>query len=87
MLKRYVAVKAIAGCALLIAGCGGGSDTTPIADHTPTPTPTTYTVGGAVTGLAASTNVVLTSNGANSTPVSSNAPFTFACRQRGPLMR
>jgi len=38
---------------------------------------TTYTIGGTVTGLTASTQVVLANNGGNNLTVSSNGSFTF----------
>src|ERR1035437_4142999 len=50
---------------LTFVGCGG-----------PTPTPTTYTIGGAVAGLSG-TGLVLQDNGGNSLPVSANGAFVF----------
>jgi uncharacterized repeat protein (TIGR03803 family) len=40
-------------------------------------TPTTFTVGGTVSGLASGTSVVLLDNGGDSTTVKSNTQFTF----------
>ncbi|MEO7432574.1 MAG: reprolysin-like metallopeptidase [Dokdonella sp.] len=56
-------------------GTIGSSNVTNVAVTCTTP-PTTYTVGGTVSGLAAS-GLVLTLNGANSLPVSANGTFTF----------
>jgi 6-phosphogluconolactonase (cycloisomerase 2 family) len=60
---------------LLIAGvlgaCGGGS--------TPTPTAPTYTIGGAVGGLAG-TGLVLQDNGGDDLAIPSSGAFTFATR-------
>lgn len=39
---------------------------------------TTYTIGGAVSGLAGGTTVVLQDNGGNATTVAANGPFTFS---------
>jgi DNA-binding beta-propeller fold protein YncE len=57
--------------ALLAAACSKSSGST-----TSAPTPTTYAIGGAVSGLAAS-GLVLELNGANDLAVSSNGQFTF----------
>src|ERR1035437_10372023 len=51
---------------LTFVGCGG-----------PTPTPTTYTIGGTVSGLSG-TGLVLQDNGADSLPVNADGAFTFA---------
>lgn len=40
-------------------------------------TPTTYTIGGTVSGLASGTSVVLLDNGGDSITVKANTPFTF----------
>ena len=40
-------------------------------------TPTTYTIGGAVSGLTSSTSVILLDNGGDSITVKSNTAFTF----------
>lgn len=59
------------GMALLaITGCGGGGPT-----GTP-PTTTTYTIGGAVSGLSG-TGLVLQENGGNNLSVSANGAFVF----------
>jgi hypothetical protein len=44
----------------------------------PPSAPTTYTIGGAVTGLASGQSVVLLNNGGNSTTVNSNTNFSFS---------
>jgi 6-phosphogluconolactonase (cycloisomerase 2 family) len=55
---------------LSLAACGGGgSDST---------TPATYTIGGAVTGLAAGAQIVLNDNGNDPLTVNANSAFTFA---------
>ena len=55
---------------LSFSGCGGGS-----ASRT-TPPPSTYTIGGTVSGLAG-TGLVLQDNGGDNLPVSANGGFTF----------
>jgi hypothetical protein len=56
--------------AVLLAGCSGGVGTPG------TPPPATYTVGGAVTGLAGS-GLILHNNGGDSVAVSSAGSFVF----------
>ena len=63
------AVAVVAG--VLLASCSSHS--------TPEPAQT-YQVGGTVSGLPASTSVVLRNNGADDLTVSANGPFTFATR-------
>lgn len=65
MLRRlkgpvWIAILVIVAC----AGCGGGSS------------PSTYTVGGTVSGLNGS-GLVLRNNGGDDLPVSANGPFVF----------
>ena len=52
----------------LLAACGGGS----ASDHPPW-----YSIGGAVTGLAAGTQLVLNNNGNDPLTVSADGAFTF----------
>jgi hypothetical protein len=54
---------------VLLTACGGGGGDSAA---------TSYTVGGAVTGLAAGTQVTLIDNDSNPTAVSSNGSFTFS---------
>ncbi len=79
---------------LTIAGCGGDSNggqaATAPAGNTPPPPSTpsvpeakTYTIGGAVTGLASSATVVLQNNGVDAVSVAANGSFTFATAVSG----
>jgi 6-phosphogluconolactonase (cycloisomerase 2 family) len=52
---------------IAVAGCGGNDSSTPAS----------YTVGGAVSGLASGQNVVLANNGTDSLSVSGNGAFGF----------
>jgi 6-phosphogluconolactonase (cycloisomerase 2 family) len=63
-----------------VAACGGGG-----GDGS-TPAPQTFTIGGAVSGLADGESVVLADNGTDSLTVNGNDTFTFATRvaQNGP---
>ncbi len=54
------------------AACGGGSS----GGSTPPPTPTTYTIGGTVSGLTGS-GLVLQDNGGDNLTVTANGSFTF----------
>jgi N-acetylneuraminic acid mutarotase len=54
------------------AACGGGSS----GESTPPPAPTTYTIGGTVSGLTGS-GLVLQDNGGNNLTVTANGSFTF----------
>jgi len=54
-------------CSAQLAACGGGNST-----------PSNFTIGGTVSGLASGTGVVLQDNGANSTTVSANGKFAFS---------
>jgi sugar lactone lactonase YvrE len=54
---------------LLLSGCGGGGGDL---------APSTYSVGGSVSGLASGASVVLQNNGGNPTTVSANGAFTFS---------
>ena len=57
---------------VLLAGCAGNNN-----NPTPPP-PATYTIAGAVTGLAANAGVVLQNNGADNLSVTANGKFHFA---------
>jgi Kelch motif/Galactose oxidase, central domain len=43
-------------------------------------TPSSFTIGGTVSGLSAGNSVVLQDNGGNATTVSANGPFTFSTK-------
>jgi 6-phosphogluconolactonase (cycloisomerase 2 family) len=60
---------------LTLAACGGGG-----GGGGGIPTPQTYTIGGAVSGLADGESVVLADNGTDTLTVSGNNPFTFATK-------
>jgi hypothetical protein len=78
-MLRFVRIEAlsIAAVVLALSGChgSGGDDPPP-----PPPTPTTFTVGGNITGLTQG-SVILRLNGANDLTLNGNAsgavPFTF----------
>ena len=59
---------------LLLAGCGGGGG----GSSTPPPPAKTYTVGGAVSGLAAGGSVTLADNGGDLLTVQASGAFVFA---------
>jgi hypothetical protein len=76
-----VAVKAKPGSPSQTCAIGNGSGVIGDADVTNvqlTCTTDTFAVGGTVTGLAASSSVVLQNNGANDLTVSANGPFAFS---------
>ena len=59
---------------VLLAGCGGGSG------YGGSSTPTSYTIGGTISGLQSGESVVLQNNGADTTTVRADGAFTFAGR-------
>ena len=59
------------------AGTVAGADVTSVAVAC---VPTTYAIGGTVSGLPASTSLVLRNNGGDDLAVSANGPFAFATR-------
>jgi len=59
---------------LALGSCGGGGG------GGGTPKPQTYTIGGAVSGLASGESVTLANNGTDTLTVSGNNTFTFAAR-------
>jgi len=68
-MKPWMLIIALVA-SLVLPSCGGSSG------GGPSPTPTTYTIGGAVSGLTG-TGLVLQDNGGNNLPVSANGSFTF----------
>ena len=62
-------VAGVLTTALLLSGCGGGGSS---------PGPTSYSVGGSVSGLQSGASVVLQNNGGNATTVSANGAFDFS---------
>ena len=72
MNLRFLVGRTASTCLmLLLAACGGGG-----GSSTPA-TPGTYTIGGAVSGLAAGQQVTLNNN-ADPLTLTGNGPFTFA---------
>jgi 6-phosphogluconolactonase len=65
---------------LLVTACGGGSD--PQQQPPPQPQPTTYTIGGTVSGLTGS-GLALTLNGSGNLGISGNGSFTFPTAMAG----
>ena len=68
-MRSYILVLGF--IAFMLSGCGGGSSSTPAAA-------TTYTIGGAVSGLASGTSFTIQNNGTDSQLISSNGAYTFA---------
>ena len=73
-LRALIGAPAVA---LLLTACGGGGHSA--ADNTGPggPTPTSYRVGGAVTGLSGS-GLAITDNGGDRLTISASGAFTFA---------
>lgn len=70
--------RPLTACVTLSLGlgaCGGGG-----GGGGSTPMPQTYTIGGAVSGLASGESVILANNGTDNLTVSGNSAFTFAAR-------
>lgn len=74
---RHAALRAApAAMALaMLAACGGGDD-----DGTAPPVVGAYTVGGALSGLAAGRTVTLQNNAENDLQLSANGSFEFSTR-------
>lgn len=70
---RRVLLLAVIGPPVLLSGCGGGSSA---PTFTPTPPPSTYSIGGTVAGLSGT--VVLQDNGSDNLSVSRNGAFAFS---------
>jgi 6-phosphogluconolactonase (cycloisomerase 2 family) len=73
-LSRWLTVCMTLGLGLAACGGGGGGGSGG------NPTPPTYTIGGAVSGLADGESVVLADNGTDTLTVNGNDTFTFAKR-------
>ncbi len=73
MKLRVFLWTGLAVTALWFSACGGGSS----GGSTPPPAPTTYTIGGMVTGLSGS-GLVLQDNGGDNLTVTASGSFTFA---------
>ena len=72
MKLRVFLWTGLAVTALWFSACGGGSS----GGSTPPPAPTTYTIGGMVTGLSGS-GLVLQDNGGDNLTVTASGSFTF----------
>jgi uncharacterized repeat protein (TIGR03803 family) len=68
-MKAFMWILLVAAC-LILASCGGSSG------NAPPQTPTTYTIGGTVSGLSG-TGLVLQDNGGNNLSVSASGSFVF----------
>jgi hypothetical protein len=69
--RSLFGLTASALLSLTLAACGGGGGSSE---------PTTFAIGGTVTGLAAGQQVTLTNNGANALTVNADGPFAFTTR-------
>jgi hypothetical protein len=76
--RAYQAVGILWAAALAACGGGGGGIGTP----PPPPPPQTYTIGGAVSGLAGS-GLVLQDNGGNDLAMTTSGTFTFSTALAG----
>ncbi len=79
MTKPPRCVPTVAVLAALVgslAGCGGGGASDSTGGGGPPPTPTTYTVGGVISGLSGT--VVLQNNAGNDLTITASGPFTFS---------
>src|SRR5882724_9916011 len=72
-LARWRNVGTAILVATVLAACGGGGST---GGGSSTPAPTSYTVGGTLSGLAG-TGLVLQNNGGNDLALSANGTFSF----------
>jgi hypothetical protein len=72
-LHRFCVLLTVSLIAFGLAGCGSSKKNPP---QPPTPNPTTFTIGGTLSGLTGT--VVLQNNGGNNLSVSANGGFTFA---------
>ena len=67
-LRSYLGRMASSLLVVTLAACGGGGGDSP---------PATYTIGGAVAGLAAGTQIVVNDNGNDPLTLSANSAYTF----------
>jgi 6-phosphogluconolactonase len=75
---RLIFCRRLTVCMMLslgLAACGGGG-----GGGASKQTPQTYTVGGAVSGLAAGESVILANSGTDTLTVNGNSTFTFATK-------
>src|SRR5580698_8794405 len=66
---------------LVMTGCGGTGSSSPSAPSGGTPDtagPSTFTIGGTVSGLAAGAQLKLNDNGSDALNVLANGTFTFS---------
>ena len=68
-MNKFLAGLYFTAC-FVLTGCGGGSNSSP--------TPTSATIGGTVSGLPAGLTLLLTNNDSETISVTQNANFTFA---------
>ena len=76
---RLTLPRRLTACMTLSLGlgaCGGGGG----GGNPPPPPPQTFTIGGAVSGLAAGESVILADNGTDTLNVSGDTTFTFAAK-------
>src|SRR2546430_6442599 len=66
MTRRIAGVLAL----LVLTSCGGGGSA-------PSPAPSTFQIGGTVSGLASGASLTLSDNGTDSLTVNTNGMFTF----------
>jgi large repetitive protein len=78
-LRDALAVMAISIVVLALGACGG-SDSNGGTSNSP---PTTYTLGGSLTGLVTGGSLVLQDNGGNNLTLSANGNFTFSTALAG----
>ncbi len=72
-MKQAHRLTALLG-ALALSACGGGGG----GSGGSAPTATTYTIGGSLAGLTASSGVVLQNNGGNNLTVQADGTFAFS---------
>src|SRR5262245_44528353 len=74
---RFGTLAAALAAAALLSDCGGGGGYGG-SGGTPTSGGVTYTIGGTVTGLGASSTLILQDNGGDNLTITSDGPFVFA---------
>jgi hypothetical protein len=73
---KAVGVLVSLGVVAALGGCGGGG-TSP---STGSPSPSTFAVSAAVSGLATGASLTLTDNGSDALTVTTNGTFTFGSK-------